>query len=625
MSDLGRLTVDLPARQQAVREKCFHPSGTFVEFTKEEIEQSIPERFEKIARQYPNRIAINVKDQLLTYDELNMAANGVACAILDQHGEANKPVTILMEHGSSVLVAILGLLKAGKIYVPLDPSFPLARLSYILRDTQSDLILTDGKNLPLANQIARPECSVTNFEQIKHWVSSSSVGARVGPDALAYILYTSGSTGQPKGVVDNHRNVLHGTMRFTNGLHICAEDRWPLTHPCSSSASVRRIFPSLLNGASLFPFDVKEEGMEGLLKLLVREKITLFSTGRIRDVVRSLDANQGFDSLRLVSFGGEVVHSRDIELYRKVFPEHCLIGIWFSSTETGNVTQFLMDRNTQIPGDLVPVGYPAVDVEIILLDEASGPVANGEPGEIAVKSRYLSPGYWRRPELTKERFLLDPHDRQKRIYLTGDIGRIDANGCLFHLGRKDDQVKIRGHRVEIAETEAALYKLDSIQKAFVAVRENGAAEKVLVAYVVPAQRQPPTTTSLRTALAKTLPEYMIPSVFIMQEHLPLTVTGKVDRRALSDPGSSRPELETPFIAPRTSIETQLTEIWGNILCVDQIGVNDNFFDLGGHSLAAAQVISRINDAFNVNLSPQSLYETPTVVELAITVMQDQAE
>jgi len=624
MSDSLERSFKLPPEQEAIRAKCFHPSGTFVEFTKEEIEQSIPERFEKIARQYPNRIAINVKDQLLTYDELNMAANGVACAILDQHGEANKPVTILMEHGSSVLVAILGLLKAGKIYVPLDPSFPLARLSYILRDTQSDLILTDGKNLPLANQIARPECSVTNFEQIKHWVSSSSVGARVGPDALAYILYTSGSTGQPKGVVDNHRNVLHGTMKFTNGLHICAEDRWPLTHPCSSSASVRRIFPSLLNGASLFPFDVKEEGMEGLLKLLVREKITLFSTGRIRDVVRSLDANQGFDSLRLVSFGGEVVHSRDIELYRKVFPEHCLIGIWFSSTETGNVTQFLMDRNTQIPGDLVPVGYPAVDVEIILLDEASGPVANGEPGEIAVKSRYLSPGYWRRPELTKERFLLDPHDRQKRIYLTGDIGRIDANGCLFHLGRKDDQVKIRGHRVEIAETEAALYKLDSIQKAFVAVRENGAAEKVLVAYVVPAQRQPPTTTSLRTALAKTLPEYMIPSVFIMQEHLPLTVTGKVDRRALSDPGSSRPELETPFIAPRTSIETQLTEIWGNILCVDQIGVNDNFFDLGGHSLAAAQVISRINDAFNVNLSPQSIYVTPTVAELAITVMQGQA-
>jgi acyl carrier protein len=365
--------------------------------------------------------------------------------------------------------------------------------------------------------------------------------------------------------------------------------------------------------------------MEGLLKLLVREKITLFSTGRIRDVVRRLDENRGFDSVRLVSFGGEVVHSRDVELYRKVFPTHCLIGVWFSSTETGNVTQFLMDRDTHIRGEIVPVGYPANDIEIILIDEAGGPVANGEAGEIAVKSRYLSPGYWRRPELTKERFLLDLHDRQKRIYLTGDIGRIDADGCLFYLGRKDDQVKIRGYRVEIAEIEAALHKLDSVQKAFVSVREKGVAEKALVAYVVPAQRQRPTTTYLKTALAETLPEYMIPSVFIMQEHLPLTTTGKVDRKALSDPGNSRPELETPFVAPRTSVEIQLMEIWGNVLCLDQIGVNDNFVDLGGHSLAAMRVVCQVIEKLQLEIPLASLFQAPTVAEMAAVIEAHQGK
>ena len=212
VSDIARYSTNLPPEQEAIRAKCFHPTGTFEEFPKEEIEQSIPERFEKIVAKYPSRIAIKSKHQSLTYDELNKAANRVAHAILEREGEGNNPVAILMEHGVSVLVTIVGALKAGKIYVPLDPSYPLERLKFMLQDAQANLILTDHRNRVMSAQMAVQECQVMNTEEIKIDVAPGSDRTRVTPDALAYILYTSGSTGQPKGVVDSHRNVLHDTL-----------------------------------------------------------------------------------------------------------------------------------------------------------------------------------------------------------------------------------------------------------------------------------------------------------------------------------------------------------------------------------------------------------------------------
>ena len=229
MSDSLKHAFSLPPDQQAIRNKCFHPSGSFVEFSEEEIEQSIPERFEEIVAQYPGRIAIKTKDKSLTYSELNQAANRIAHAILDKHGEGNYPVAILIEHGAEVLVAILGALKAGKIYVPLDPSYPLERLRFILRDAGANLIVTDHKQRVLSSEVAGHECQVMNAEEIKGDVAPGGHHTRVTPDALAYILYTSGSTGQPKGVVDNHRNVLHDTLRLTNCIHLSVEDRLSFT------------------------------------------------------------------------------------------------------------------------------------------------------------------------------------------------------------------------------------------------------------------------------------------------------------------------------------------------------------------------------------------------------------
>ena len=611
------------SQQQAIRAKCVHPSGTFIEFPRDALEQSIPQRFEEIARRYPNRIAVKDKRRSLSYAELDATANRLAHAVLERFGDANEPAAILVRHGAAALIAILGLLKTNKIYVPLDPSYPPARLCYMRADAGARLIVADRKHHGLAEEISGQDCAVVDFEELARGGPARAPGIAVTADALAYVLYTSGSTGQPKGVMENHRNVLHGTLRFTNGLHLCADDRLPLTHSCSSSASVRRIFPALLNGATLFPFNIKTDGMPALFDLIAKEQITVFSTGRIRDLVRAIQPNHDFGSLRLVSMGGESVHRSEVEAYRKIFPAHCIIGVWLSATETGNVTQFLLDRETEFAGEIVPIGYPAEDMEIILRDEARGVIVNGGTGEMAVRSRYLSPGYWRRPDLTGERFLVDSDDPTQRVYLSGDLGRFDADGCLIHCGRKDDQVKIRGHRVEVIETEAALRRLPGVKKAFVTVRVRKSSEQALTAYVVPTVPPAPTAAHLRNALAKTLPDFMIPSVFVMLDQLPLTPTGKVDRKALPEPDGIRPALDVAFAEPRTALERQLARIWAGVLGLDRIGVNDNFFDLGGHSLAAMRIVSRVTDRFKLTIPLQSLFQTPTIGEMASVIVRHQ--
>ncbi len=623
MSEFITDSARLPPAQKAVRAKCFHPTGAFVEFKREEVEQSIPERFEKTVRKYPDRLAIKSGDQSLTYDELNQAANRIAHAILEKRGGSNQPVAILMEHGASVLVSVLGALKSGGIYVPLDPSYPLERLRFMMSDVQADILVTNNLNLSRSREIAGRDHEIINTDEIKSASSTGNIGLKIAPESLAYVLYTSGSTGQPKGVVDTHRNVLHGTLRFTNGLHIGAEERLSFTHSCSSSASVRRIFPALLNGATLFPLNVREQGMEGLFNLIVREEITYVSLGRIRDFLRTASREQRLNSLRLVSFGGEIVQKTDVERCRKLFPAHCLIGVWFSSTETGNVTQFMIDGDTRISGDIVPIGYPAEDMQVLLLDDAGNPVTDDQSGQIAVRSRYLSPGYWRRADLTNQRFLPDPDGGEKRIYLTGDLGRMEPDGCFFHLGRIDDQIKIRGYRVELAEVEGALLRVRGIRRAFVKVTQRSSTDKTLVAYIVPEQLPAPTVTVLRSSLARTLPDYMIPSVFVVLEELPLTPTGKVDRKALPNPGTSRPELDIEYVAPKNPVEQELARLWSEVLSLDRVGIRDNFFDLGGHSLAATRVVTRVVKTFRVEVPLQALFAAPTVAEMAAVITAHQ--
>ncbi|RPI08710.1 MAG: acyl-CoA synthetase, partial [Zetaproteobacteria bacterium] len=386
------------------------------------------------------------------------------------------------------------------------------------------------------------------------------------------------------------------------------------------------IFGALLNGAALYPLEIKGEGLSALADWLARNEITIYRSfpTTFRQFTDTLAGDEAFPHVRVVHLGGETVTRRDVERCRKHFSPHCILVNHLGSNEAGGMATYYIDHDTEIEEPTVPVGYPVPDNQVLLLDQHDSAGGPGDAGEIAVRSRYLALGYWGRPDLTRERFLEDPTGGDQRTFLTGDLGRRLPGGCLLHLGRKDFQVKVRGYRVELAEIEAALQAIDGINEAAVVAREEGEAGVRLVAYVAPAKPPGLTATTLRGALAATLPDHMIPSAFVFLGALPLTPNGKVDRRGLPAPERFRPSLDVPFAVARTRVEERLARIWAEVLDLEQVGVHDPFLELGDDSLLATSVISRVLTAFQVELPLRTLFESTTVVDMALAIAQELA-
>ncbi len=368
----------LPPEQQAIRDKCFHPSGTFVEFPKEEIEQSIPARFEKIVSKYPDRIAIKLGEQFPTYAELNSQANRLAHSIVDRRGDEAEPVAILLETGPTLMAATLGALKAGKFVVLLDPSFPESRNAAILEDSQAKVVISSQQNAPAVRRIANLGCQLMEVESANSGIFVDDLRLSISPRALAFLIYTSGATGQPKGVIQDHRNRLHQFMWSTNTNHICEHDRSSLLTSGTSSAVVVSL-RTLLNGAMLLPFDVRREGINRLASWLLRERISVcaISSRLFRNLCETLTGKEEFSDLRLIRLSSETA----------------LLANGLSLSETGALADYLMDQETEIPGNEIPVGYPLEDIEISLVNDENKEVGFNHVGEIVVRSRYLSLGY----------------------------------------------------------------------------------------------------------------------------------------------------------------------------------------------------------------------------------------
>ncbi len=604
--------------------KQVRPTNPFVEFTKEQVEQSIANRFEQQVSKYPNRIAVKAKHEALTYDALNRAANRVARVVVAQRGSGAEPVALLFEPEPMMIAAILGVLKAGNFWVPLDPSYPHARIAYILDDSQSTLIVTNEKNLGFAEDLAQGSKPVINVDDVDASLSDENLGVAISPGDLAYILYTSGSTGQPKGVIQSHRNVLHFTMCYTNSQHLSPDDRLLLLSSYNHSSGVTDIFKSLLIGACLFPFDIKEEGLPQLADWLIQEDITIYHSVPtvFRHFVDTLSGEEAFNSLRIVHLGGEPVSKQDVALYRRHFSPDCILLNNLGTTETSVYRQYFIGQETQIEGNIVPVGYAVEDKEVVLLDDNGKEIGYDLVGEIAVRSPYIALGYWQKPDLTQKAFVQDPSGRGERIYRTGDLGRLHPDGCLVHLGRRDWQVKVRGYRVEIAEIETKLLEHVQIREVAVLALDSESEATKLVAYVVPHAGAALTTNELRSFAERTLPEYMVPSSFMFLDAMPLTPSGKIHRRALPQPDHARPELDNAFVAPRDGLEQQLTGIWEQVLGVHPIGVRDSFFDLGGHSLLIGRLIALIEETFDRELPLTLLFQAPTIEQLADVLRQE---
>ncbi len=624
LSDLPLLTDD-ERRQLSTRYNLVCSTEPFVEFEKESIEQSIADRFEEQVKKYPDHVAVKTRRHQWTYSELNRTANQIAQTFLQACRPGEQRIGLLFEHDAPMIAGILGVLKAGKTYVPLDPTFPAERLSYLLEDSQSTVVLTNRRNIALAKSLTNGGLQLINADEIDAEVSTGNPNLRISPDTLAYILYTSGSTGMPKGVMQNHRNVLHHIRSYTNNLHLNSDDRLTLFSSYGFDAAVMDIFGALLNGASLHPMDIKEEDPSALFHRVTREKITVYhSTPTVyRYLMNALTGREDLSKIRFVVLGGEEVHREDIDLFKKIFSSHAIFVNGLGPSESTVTLQYFVNHETEITGNIVPVGYPVEDTEVLLLNKAGKP---GEVyGEIGIRSAHVALGYWRKPEMTRAAFLPDPECRAKRIYRSGDLGRLLPDGSIAFTGRKDFQVKIRGVRIEPGEIEATLSQQPGVRECVVLAREDVLGDKRLVVYIVANQQRAPSAHDLRSFLKRKLPDHMVPSAFVYLDldALPRTPNGKVDRSALPAPDYTRQEQDAAPVAPRDGLEQQLRQVWEKVLRVRPIGIRDNFFDLGGHSLLAVRLFAQIEKVMGKSLPVAALFHAPTIEQLAGLMSQQE--
>jgi len=592
-------------------------SQSFQEFPADHVEQSIAQRFELQARLHPRNVAIATRDADWTYDALNQAADRVRDALVTQHDLDDARVALLFDASASMIAALVGTLKAGKVYVPLDPAHPKDRLEFLIADAQASVILTDGAHVDLAARLAGA-LPVVDVETLAA-PASQPPPAYPSPDSLAYILYTSGSTGTPKGVVQNHRNVLHFIRVYTNNLKIRPSDRLSLLSSYGFDAAVMDIFGALLNGATLVPRNVRDEGLLDLPRWVADHGITIYhSTPTVfRFGFGSGNDGRDLSTVRLVVLGGEETRATDVDLFRGCFSPHCVFVNGLGPTESTVTLQHFIDPTTPLLRPAVPVGFPVEGTEVMLLDAAHRDVA--VYGEIAIRSPHVAVGYWQQPELTAAAFLPDPDGGNRRIYLTGDLGRLLPDGSIEFVGRRDLQVKIRGFRVELGEVEAVLSQHPAVRECAVVARKDRTGTARLVAYVLPSDGERPTVEGLRAYLKEKLPDTMVPDALVVGESLPLTPNGKLDRHALPEVDESAIEPGAVVTAPRTPYEEILATLWCEVFGVNAISTHDDFFDLGGHSLLAMRLVSRIRSAFAVDLPLRSLFETPTIAGLSETI------
>ena len=591
------------------------PANPFIEFSRNDIEQSIGSRFEQIVDREPSRIAVKVGDQTITYGTLNKLANRVTQAIRSASGTSNQPVAVFGGNDVGTIATILGVIKAGKIYVPLDSSYSNTWAKFILHDTKAKIVLTGSHESSLLRSWLDPTHVVIDCDSLDAGLSAGNPEETVTPDALCQILYTSGTTGDPKGVMDNHRNMLHNAMRLANASHISPEDRITLVRPPSSGGGLCNLLLALLSGSAIYPVDLKQVGLTAIAAWLRREKITILHAGAtvFRSFAQQLTGAEKFPDLRLIRVGSGQIFDKDLDLFKRYFSNSLLFHI-LSCTETNTYRVHFFDKDSELPPSALPVGYAVEDMEVLIFDDLGQPLGVGEAGEIAVRSAFLFPGYWQDAALTDAAFVGSADAQGRRIFRTGDLGRLQPDGCLEYLGRKDFRLKIRGHRIQAEEVESALLRMPAINQAVVAAHKDGSGDDRLVSYVTPATKEIPTVSQMRDALKKWLPDYMVPSKFMVLESLPQTSNGKVNRQELPAPELDRPALDSQFSAPSNAVESLLAKIWSEALNVGRVGVHDKFFDLGGDSIIAMKVISAIGKIFPWDLTLAEFYDAGTVAQ-----------
>lgn len=580
------------------------------------LERCIHQLFEAQCARTPNAVAVQFRDRQLTYRELNERANQLAHHLRKLGVAPDSRVGICVHRSPEMMVGLLGIMKAGGAYVPLDPTYPRERLEFMLEDGGAGVLVTE-KNLleSLSSQRAHVVCIDRDWAVIAQ-ESAANPESTATPENLSYVIFTSGSTGRPKGVQLQHRNVVNFIYSVQRLFSLGESDRYLGVASMSFDASVLDFYLPLSVGARLVIVDV-ETTRDGSALANTMANAGITAMHATPSTWRSLvDAGWPGDSKLKIFSGGEAL---PWDLAELLLPRCSALWNLYGPTETAVYSA--IHKVAKSDGTVL-VGRPVDNTQIYILDSLLQPTPIGVPGEICIAGAGVARGYLNRPELTRERFIQDPFKQTgARMYRTGDLGRFRPDGVIHCLGRVDHQVKLRGFRIELGEIESVLMQQAGVRQAVTDVRTSSSGDKRLVAYVVFDQDGTSKVAELRAFVKTKLPDYMVPSSFIVLEKLPVSPSGKLNRRALPEPDDARPEMARAFVAPSTPVEEAVAQIFSEVLDVRQVGIHDDFFELGGHSLLATRVVSRLRDRFQIEMTPRFLFESPTVSGMSARISE----
>lgn len=584
-----------------------------------ETEHSLPECFERQAEFHRSHRAIGCGAWQPNYEELNNAANHVAHALLQHVGKPGDRVAVMMrQDGGPVIAGVLGVLKAGRIVVVLNPLDPPERQEQMITDAEPSSVLADASNLERARRICGKKCVCICFEN--HFATSPSPnpGIYAAPNEVARLTYTSGSTGRPKGVMGTHRTVLHHVYRCSDSMKICAEDRIAALSSLSGGQGLGLTWCALLNGATAFPFPISADELSGLASWVIENRITILAsaTSVLRHLIQMRPPGLSFPHVRLVRIGSEATWSDDLAAFRNCFPKECVLMHAYSTTESGNISQRTFHCDEDVATGLLPAGRPVEGIAVSVVDEAGGELPRGETGDIIARSQYLSPGYWRDEVLTTQCFLAAP-EGLRRSFRTGDRGWLTLDGQLVVTGRKSGHVNILGHSVELYEIESALLRLKEVAGALVLASSSASGREQIIAFVTLRASHSIGSDGLREALYKALPAHMIPAAIMILPSFPLASSGKPDRQKLLGTFlESRDHTSYKATAPANDMEELLAAIWAGVLNRDRVACDADFFQLGGDSLAAAAIAAKLHAILGVELDMRAFALHRTVVAMS---------
>jgi acyl-CoA synthetase (AMP-forming)/AMP-acid ligase II/thioesterase domain-containing protein/acyl carrier protein len=575
--------------------------------------------------QFSDKVLVKSEFNQYTGADLDRASSQVGRLLLEHLGDEPRPVPILLNQSDDMLLGLLGVMRSGHFYVILSNNNPPERLKQILANLEAPILLTNRAQEMFSSEIAPQDCKVVCIEDA--WkLDKTPLDRQPAPDSVAAIYYTSGSTGEPKGVLRLQSVLVARGLDEVSRNELTQADNIALLYPLSTPASITTMLPAIFAGCTIVLYDMPAHGLTALNHTLLKDEITILRipVELLRSWISTLEPGTFFPKIRAINSAGDVLYRRDVERLSQFVPENAEVVHHLSGSESGLLAHNVFPVRNPPDGEIIPVGFPSPERDIVLLDENYAPVPAGEIGEICARVGVHFPGYWKRPDLTKTKFVQDPLEPSRKIYCSGDLGRFRPDGRLEFIGRKDARVKIRGYSIDMAAIESVLTTMPEVRRAVVKPIQATGMQKRLAAYIVLDSGEQLTGRDFRSYLASRLPAYMIPAYFTILDELPLTVTGKVNRQALPNPDLAREQRLMPYRPPRDSFEADLAKIWEAEFRIPQIGLDDGFFELGGDSLTAARLFVAIEKRFGQYYPSSILLEHSSLEKLAAYLREHEA-